>query len=813
MAVVKVATTGYDFGLSYFDQRGFRSSNGEWIIFWQDNSASPFTIKFALSKDDGATWTVLTNTFSSTSSLEYGFAFNPKTNDAYIVYVNTDTYMLKLEYDSALVDKWSFKPAVKIRTGSLGYPGAAIDPNAGTAGYLHIFAYDRSAAPDNGLWVPYDLATGTLGTWTTVISQDIPIGGVDFDGASNVYCIYRGANGYETRYTKLTANATKDGWTVGTNTLLHADSNTGVSAFGHGGNVHVKDDGTIHVFYTNYTASSGIYRANHIKRAIDGTVTAVNLAQGTTEQQGGSILGNKTDSKIDLFFENGDAVWRIPYDGTNHGTAVQVANPTNVIGSHRATETFKSVGAVLWIESTSLDLYFEKYSYNSTPNAPTIDSPKGTSTSPAIIQTLTPTLDWTFSDPDSGDTQSAYQVVIYNPDGTVLKDTLKVASLDTFFNVASTDGLAWNTTYSYKVKTWDAAGVEGPFSALEYFKTNRAPTATNLVPGSTDSLAPEGASPTPRLGWTYSDADADVQAHFQVKIYDMASTPALVHDSTKVASANAYYDVPSAVLTAGVTYQWEVTVWDSNALSGLSAREYIIINNPPGAPTATSPADTKRTTVRPIFEATIADDVENDNQHFVIQIADDNAFSVGLQERNAETAVTGWQAKTSIGSFVAFPSGGVDATYEGGTVQYTWQADLIEGKTYYWRIAGIDVFSGTKGPWSATRSVRVGDTLLFQLKTPVITTAAAQRIVLSAQRTVATDSTVPASLKVEVCNNGLDAAPTWEDATNALLNGTYHTFTNTAKTAADWAVNVRVTVKANDSLEVIEIDGIGFSFD
>jgi hypothetical protein len=477
-------------------------------------------------------------------------------------------------------------------------------------------------------------------------------------------------------------------------------------------------------------------------------------------------------------------------------------------------ENGSTTGAAYTFDGKTANGYvavFESDAFNSAPNSPVIDSPKGTSAAPAIVQTLTPTLDWTFSDPDAGNTQSAYQVIVY--DGTtVVHDTLKVASADTFFNVPSTK-LAWNKVYNFKVKTWDNSGVEGPFSALEYFKTNRAPTATNLTPGSTDSTTPEGASPTPRLGWTYSDADADVQAHFQVKIFDMATTPALVHDSTKVASANAYYDVPSAVLTAGVTYQWEVTVWDSNALSGLSAREYIIINNPPGAPTATSPADTKRTTVRPIFEATIADDVENDNQHFVIQIADDNAFSVGLQERNAETAVTGWQAKTSIGSFVAFPSGGVDATYEGGTVQYTWQADLIEGKTYYWRIAGIDVFSGTKGPWSATRSVRVGDTLLFQLKTPVITTAAAQRIVLSAQRTVAIDGTTPASFKVEVCNNGLDAAPTWEDATNALLNGTYHTFTNTAKTAADWAVNVRVTVKANDSLGVIEIDGIGFSFD
>jgi hypothetical protein len=449
---------------------------------------------------------------------------------------------------------------------------------------------------------------------------------------------------------------------------------------------------------------------------------------------------------------------------------------------------------------------------NAAPNAPILDSPTGTSSAPGIVTSLTPTLDWTFSDPDAGNTQSAYQVIIYAADGvTVVKDTLKVTSADSFYNVLSTDGLAWDTVYAWKAKTWDNSDAEGPFSALTYFKPNRAPSAANLDPGSTSSTTPEPAAPTARLSWTYSDADSDPQTAYQVKIYDTLN--ALVHDSTKVASANAYYDIPAATLTVGTTYYWNVTVWDDNSLSGTSVNEYIVANALPGKPTLVSPVDTKRTTIRPVFDATIGDDPENNSQHFRIQLAEDTAFSVGLQERTTETATAGWEAKTTTGSFVAMPVGGVDSTYEGGTVRYTWQADLLEGKTYYWRMAAVDALTGDATGWTAYRAIRAGDTLQFKLANPVVTSAAAARIVFSAVRSLAADGTTPATLKVEVANNGNDAAPAWEDATAAFKSGNYHTFTNAAKTAADWAVDVRVTITANDSLGVIEVDAIGFSFD
>jgi hypothetical protein len=212
-----------------------------------------------------------------------------------------------------------------------------------------------------------------------------------------------------------------------------------------------------------------------------------------------------------------------------------------------------------------------------------------------------------------------------------------------------------------------------------------------------------------------------------------------------------------------------------------------------------------------VFLANIGDDVENDKQNFKLQLADDSAFTVNLKEYSTVTSVTGWEANNGT-NWVALPTGGTDSTFEGKQVRYTMQSDLTEGKTYYWRMAPIDGTTSTVGSWSSTRRIRIGTMLQFKLKTPITTTAAAKKIVLVGKPKIPTDGTTPATLKVEVCNNGLDATPTWEDATTTFTSGAYYVFTNATKTNANWAIDCRVTITANDSLGAIEFDGIGLSF-
>ena len=62
---------------------------------------------------------------------------------------------------------------------------------------------------------------------------------------------------------------------------------------------------------------------------------------------------------------------------------------------------------------------------------------------------------------------------------------------------------------------------------------------------------------------------------------------------------------------------------------------------------------------------------------------------------------------------------------------------------------------------------------------------------------------------VEVCNNGNDAVPTWEDCTITVKNSRNHVFTNNQKTAADWGLNFRVAVDRNGAVGPCYVTGIG----
>ena len=68
--------------------------------------------------------------------------------------------------------------------------------------------------------------------------------------------------------------------------------------------------------------------------------------------------------------------------------------------------------------------------------------------------------------------------------------------------------------------------------------------------------------------------------------------------------------------------------------------------------------------------------------------------------------------------------------------------------------------------------------------------------------------------KVEVCNNGFDASPTWEDMTTmAKLNRPY-AFTNKTKTAAKWGIKIRLTLTKNQGYTgEVAIYGFGGAFE
>lgn len=65
----------------------------------------------------------------------------------------------------------------------------------------------------------------------------------------------------------------------------------------------------------------------------------------------------------------------------------------------------------------------------------------------------------------------------------------------------------------------------------------------------------------------------------------------------------------------------------------------------------------------------------------------------------------------------------------------------------------------------------------------------------------------------EACNNGNDAAPTWEDITQAVVSGSKFFLTNTVKTADAWGFNFRIKVNRNGATGDCFITSVGGNFE
>lgn len=162
-----------------------------------------------------------------------------------------------------------------------------------------------------------------------------------------------------------------------------------------------------------------------------------------------------------------------------------------------------------WDESNAV---FTIY-HNQAPNVPTSLIPGSTvSSSPDLVTGTTPILQWIFTDPDVGDTQSQFEIVVYNTTtSAVVHDSGWVNSSSNSYTVPS-GLLSRNTPYNWQVKVKDNKGLASAYSSLKYIKVNSLPTSsiTSYTDGqqiNTNIL---------NFTWTYSDTDTQTQSAYQI---------------------------------------------------------------------------------------------------------------------------------------------------------------------------------------------------------------------------------------------------------------------------------------------------------
>lgn len=198
------------------------------------------------------------------------------------------------------------------------------------------------------------------------------------------------------------------------------------------------------------------------------------------------------------------------------------------------------------------------YGNNTAPDVPSSLSPSGDD----VVPTLTPVFSGVFSDPDSGDSMSGYQIKVWEDDGTTLLwDTGSVASTTIIKQTYAGPPLSYGTAYKWTVRAKDSHGVWSDFSSMQRFIT------VTLVGGGTggsDATAPDpitGLSATPgdasiTLSWDIS-AELDVDFdHYEIYRRESGDSEwnslASIYDKTDT----SYEDVTPSF---GVMYEYMVT--------------------------------------------------------------------------------------------------------------------------------------------------------------------------------------------------------------------------------------------------------------
>lgn len=236
--------------------------------------------------------------------------------------------------------------------------------------------------------------------------------------------------------------------------------------------------------------------------------------------------------------------------------AVRVERYTSITGTCLVTVAYKTSGG-------SFNTTYVVDQYALAPNAPTL------AVKPNFDATASSVFSWTFSDPNSGDTQTAYEMQVLDVvAGTNTIATGTVASTTPSRTVTG-GTLANNKNYQWRVRTTDTSGLVGPWSAYGTFQTGVGGSVTITDP----ALDNQGGviSSSVRIAWNVTGT---TQAAYRVRILRVSDN-AVMSDSNWVASTATFFVTP-AVMLSDVQYRAEVTVRTAAAVESTTALRLIL---------------------------------------------------------------------------------------------------------------------------------------------------------------------------------------------------------------------------------------------
>lgn len=335
------------------------------------------------------------------------------------------------------------------------------------------------------------------------------------------------------------------------------------------------------------------------------------------------------------------------------------------------------------------------YTTNTAPNAPTGLTPTGDS----VVNTLTPSLAGTFSDPDAGDTLTGVQIIVYEDDGTTVKwdsGTL-TASGTTFSKTYAGPALTGNTFYKWKARTKDDDGAWGAYSSLQRFKANSVPNAPSI--SLQESPTTDVKTLTPKFNITHSDPDPSDGSMLGYRIILETAAGAAVWDSGDVSiSATTTKQVTypgSPALQWQTAYRWRARTKDSNNAWGGYSSNATFTTHTTGVPISLSP--TGGATVGGLTPSLTGSRATTDDLL--------TSAEIEVYENDGTTL------KWNSGSFTSgVTTSSFSKTYSGAALSYS--------TSYKWRARVTSSVGGTSA-WSALQSFVTPEATTPTQDTPV----------------------------------------------------------------------------------------------
>ena len=540
-----VATTSYEETMTCHQRKTFHE-NGYFWVFYYDSSDD--TLKYK-SSSNGLTWsspvTVATGLWAW-----YDFdIFLEDDTTIHLVYTDSTTnfpiyttYYMKGTLGSGTI---TWGTAYVVVSGvEVDIPSITLDTNGYPwVGYRNVsngvdyVAVKKATTTDGSSWG----AEFVLSTGRSVILNRLPGG--------KLFAVYeRGYSIYGRLY---------NGTAWESEVLIFYAGHVLCSKFAYSS--IVDDSGKLHIVARDYRDGDIEYMCYDSSTGSWTTSSPSQVAAGSAYLGGLSI--NSTSQEIYLWYHRSNTIYYKKYSGGSWGSEIAVWTRTNLVERHWSVyaNTSGSYVGGFWLEGTAPSYNVVHgdlgVAYNNPPNAPTLDSPaENARFDPSESVTFT----WTFSDPDSGDSQSAFQLQLDdNSDfSSPIIDTGKVTSTysSTTQTLPSTVGL-----YYWRVKTWDSSDAEGAWSSGRAIIIDRVQITLSVA----DSRIDIGSTMSWSYTATYEYDGADATSYVSVTL----------NDTTTKTSVGKWAFTVSSITES----QYGLTVFDANTVECIWDRVQITL--------------------------------------------------------------------------------------------------------------------------------------------------------------------------------------------------------------------------------------------